>query len=168
VIQIITTGKPNERNKTSITTAVLVPTIVLAKPGLSLHEVNSMSFINASKDSFSVKAYVGDEKTLLAFNFTTKDKATNLAGFTIFCQPPGQVPGYFLLNTLQFEDPANTSRSRARSPTRRRMLPSKNTAGPTIQAPPIKGSHQRLEITPTPLRHAILGQTVPCRRWTLP
>ncbi len=65
-----------------------------------------MSFINASKNLFSVKAYVGDEKTLLAFNFTTKDKATNLAGFTIFCQPPGQVPGYFLLNTLQFEDPS--------------------------------------------------------------
>ena len=65
-----------------------------------------MSFVNASKNSFSVKAYVGDEKTLLAFNFSTKDKATNLAGFTIFCQPPGQVPGYFLLNTLQFEDPS--------------------------------------------------------------
>jgi hypothetical protein len=65
-----------------------------------------MSFVNATKNSFSVKAYVGDEKTLLAFNFLTKDKATNLAGFTIFCQPPGQVPGYFLLNKLQFEDPS--------------------------------------------------------------
>src|SRR5665213_1671445 len=55
---------------------------------------------------FSVKAYVGDEKTLLAFNFQNQDDAKNLAGFTIFCQPPGQVRGYYLQNQLQFEDPS--------------------------------------------------------------
>jgi hypothetical protein len=64
-----------------------------------------MSSVTASKNSFSVKAYVGDKKTLLAFNFQSKDNAKNLAGFTIFCQPPGQVPGYYLQNVLQFEDP---------------------------------------------------------------
>ena len=47
-----------------------------------------MSFVTASKNSFSVKAYVGDEKTLLAFNFSSVDSAKKLAGFTIFCQPP--------------------------------------------------------------------------------
>jgi PLD-like domain len=56
--------------------------------------------------SFSVKAYAGDIKTLLAFNFQSADNAKNLAGFTIFCQPPGQVPGYYLMNDLQFEDPS--------------------------------------------------------------
>ena len=65
-----------------------------------------MSFVTASKNAFSVKAYVGDKKTLLAFNFSSADSAKNLAGFTIFCQPPGQVPGFFLANTLQFEDPS--------------------------------------------------------------
>jgi hypothetical protein len=60
-------------------------------------------------DSFSVKAYAGDKKTLLAFNFRSADKAKNLAGFTIFCQPPGQVPGYFLENFLRFADPGKHS-----------------------------------------------------------
>lgn len=65
-----------------------------------------MAFVSGSNHSLSVKAYVGDEKTLLAFNFQSKDSAKNLAGFTIFCQPPGQVPGYYLMNQLQFEDPS--------------------------------------------------------------
>src|ERR1700751_423917 len=43
-------------------------------------------------------------RPLLAFNFSSQDNAKKLAGFTIFCQPPGQVPGYFLQNNLQFED----------------------------------------------------------------
>ncbi|MEP6838316.1 MAG: phospholipase D-like domain-containing protein, partial [Bradyrhizobium sp.] len=64
-----------------------------------------MAFVAGSNHSFSVKAYVGDKKTLLAFNFQDRDSAKNLAGFTIFCQPPGGVPGYFLMNQLQFEDP---------------------------------------------------------------
>jgi hypothetical protein len=65
-----------------------------------------MSFIDATKNSFFVKAYVGDKKTLLACNFSSQDSAKNLAGFTIFCQPPGQVPGYYLQNDLRFEDPS--------------------------------------------------------------
>jgi PLD-like domain len=76
-----------------------------------------MSFVPASKGSFSVKAYIGDEKTLLAFNFQSKDSAKNLAGFTIFCQPPGQVPGYFLRNTLQFEDPTKHKQVAGELPT---------------------------------------------------
>src|SRR5579871_3963199 len=65
-----------------------------------------MSFVQASNKSFSVKAYVGDNKTLLAFNFSSGDIAKDLAGFSIFCQPPGQVPGYYLQNDLQFADPS--------------------------------------------------------------
>lgn len=75
-----------------------------------------MAFVGESNQSFSVKAYVGDKKTLLAFNFQSKDSAKNLAGFTIFCQPPGQVPGYFLLNTLQFEDPTKHSQVAGEKP----------------------------------------------------
>jgi len=76
-----------------------------------------MSFVTASKNSFSVKAYVGDKKTLLAFNFSIRDNAKNLAGFTIFCQPPGQVPGYYLQNELQFEDPSKHRQVASEKPT---------------------------------------------------
>ncbi len=64
-----------------------------------------MAFVLGSKNSFTVKAYIGDCKTLLAFNFADQANATNLAGFTINCQPPGQ-PSYYLLNELQFQDPS--------------------------------------------------------------
>ena len=73
-----------------------------------------MSFVPASKNAFSVKAYVGDKKTLLAFNFSSQDNAKKLAGFTVFCQPPGQVPGYYLQNNLQFEDPSKHKQVTAR------------------------------------------------------
>src|SRR6516162_5872621 len=75
-----------------------------------------MSFVNASKNSFSVKAYVGDKKTLLAFNFSSRDNAKTLAGFTIFCQPPGEVPGYYLQNDLRFEDPSKHKQVAGESP----------------------------------------------------
>jgi hypothetical protein len=64
-----------------------------------------MAVVTASKNSFTLKAYIGDNKTLLAFNFASQDGAKNLAGFTINCQPPGQ-PAYYLLNELQFQDPS--------------------------------------------------------------
>jgi hypothetical protein len=51
----------------------------------------------------------GPAETLLAFNFSSQDNAKKLAGFTVFCQPPGQVPGYYLQNNLQFEDPSKHS-----------------------------------------------------------
>lgn len=55
----------------------------------------------------TVKAYRGDNKTLLAFNFADPAAATNLAGFTICCNPPAPAPSYFLFNMLQFETPGN-------------------------------------------------------------
>jgi hypothetical protein len=64
-----------------------------------------MAFVAGTNHSLSVKAYVGDTKTLLAFNFQSKQDAAGLAGFTIFCQPPGQLQGYYLKNTLRFENP---------------------------------------------------------------
>ena len=42
-----------------------------------------MSSVAAKKGVFSLTAYRGDAKTLLAFNLTDKRSAKNLAGFTI-------------------------------------------------------------------------------------
>jgi PLD-like domain len=73
--------------------------------------------VTAKKGGFSVKAYRGDAKTLLAFNLD-KQSTTNLAGFTIQCQPNGQA-AYYIQNELRFktpgehaqdaEEPANSS-----------------------------------------------------------
>ena len=40
-----------------------------------------MAVVTATKGSFSVNAYIGDSKTLLAFNFASAADAKNLAGF---------------------------------------------------------------------------------------
>jgi hypothetical protein len=74
-----------------------------------------MAFVTASKNSFTVKAYIGDNKTLLAFNFASQANAKNLAGFTIQCQPPGQ-PAFYLLNELQFQDPSKHAQVAAEKP----------------------------------------------------
>jgi hypothetical protein len=64
-----------------------------------------LASVSEKNGSFSVRAHVGDAKTLLAFNI---DKAgiKNLAGFTIKCKPQ-QGDEYFLLNTLQFAQPGH-------------------------------------------------------------
>ncbi len=58
-----------------------------------------------SRGSLSVRAYVGDAKTLLAFDLK-KPATRNLAGFTIQVAP-GTLTPYYLLNNLQFEKPAD-------------------------------------------------------------
>jgi hypothetical protein len=57
-----------------------------------------------SKSGLIFKAYPGDNKTLLAFNFDKKEHATRLAGFSIQAQPPGKA-AYYLWNDLQFPKP---------------------------------------------------------------
>ena len=64
-----------------------------------------MAFKTATTGSFTVKAYIGDFKTLLAFNFSDATKANSLAGFSIGCKPPNG-PSYYLPNLLRFEDPS--------------------------------------------------------------
>ena len=68
------------------------------------------------KNGLSVKAYAGDNKTLLAFNFDNKQRAANLAGFSIQAQPPGK-PAYFLINDLQFPAPNQHAVDKAEPPT---------------------------------------------------
>lgn len=70
-----------------------------------------------STSSFmTVRAYVGDCKTLLAFNFTDPSSTTNLAGFTIQAKPDGRA-AYFLYNTLQFEKPGAHAQVAGEAPT---------------------------------------------------
>jgi hypothetical protein len=61
---------------------------------------------SAKNKILSVKAYPGDAKTLLAFDIPIRKNATNLAGFTIACQPQGQAP-FYLFNFLKFRVPAD-------------------------------------------------------------
>src|SRR5262245_4839976 len=63
-----------------------------------------MAMVTKSKGALTVNAYIGDAKTLLAFNLNMS-ATTRLAGFTIQCAPDGKPP-YYLYNTLQFEKPA--------------------------------------------------------------
>jgi len=65
-----------------------------------------MSSVIGRNGAFSLQAYCGDWKTLLAFNFRDRKSAEKLAGFTIQVQPKGQSP-YYLFNSLRFEKPAN-------------------------------------------------------------
>jgi hypothetical protein len=74
-----------------------------------------MAFQTGSRNSFSVKAYIGDFKTLLAFNFSDPSKAKNLAGFSIQCQPPTGA-SYYLWNELKFQDPSKHAQMTAEPP----------------------------------------------------
>lgn len=56
------------------------------------------------QNGFTLKAYTGDAKTLLAWNLS-KPKAKNLAGFTIQYETNGKGP-FYLPNNLRFKDPS--------------------------------------------------------------
>ncbi|HEY9156031.1 MAG TPA: phospholipase D-like domain-containing protein [Opitutaceae bacterium] len=71
--------------------------------------------ITKSKNGFSVTAYVGDAKTLLAFNLA-KPASKNLAGFTIAYTFP-KSPTYYLFNELQFENPSAHAQVATQPPT---------------------------------------------------
>ena len=64
-----------------------------------------MTTITKKSGSFTVNAYVGDAKTLLAFNLSKAD-AKGLAGFTIQCKP-AKGDAYYLQNQLQYEKPSD-------------------------------------------------------------
>ena len=64
-----------------------------------------MATASQTANDFTVKAYSGDNKTLLAFNFADETLAKNLAGFTIACKLPGTEPEFYLFNFLGFKKP---------------------------------------------------------------
>lgn len=74
-----------------------------------------MAFITATKNGFSVKAYQGDAKTLVAWNFASKKSAEDLAGFTVHCRPKGTT-GFYLQNRLQFETPGDHAQDATEPP----------------------------------------------------
>ncbi len=63
-----------------------------------------MASTKKTKGALSVRAYIGDAKTLLAFNMP-KAATKNLAGFTIQVKPGAGDP-YYILNSLQYKNPA--------------------------------------------------------------
>src|SRR5262249_26786284 len=71
--------------------------------------------ISHQKNGFSVKAYQGDAKTLLAFDLP-KAQSKNLAGFTIQVCPEVQEP-YYLHNERRFEDPSKHAQDAKLPPT---------------------------------------------------
>lgn len=74
-----------------------------------------MVSIVTKNGTFSLRAYRGDAKTLLAFDLADKTAAKNLAGFTIHCQPKvGQ--GYYLFNELRYKTPADHAQVANESP----------------------------------------------------
>ncbi len=66
-----------------------------------------MTVVSKAANQFSVKAYSGDNKTLLAFDFDDATLAKNLAGFTIACKLPGTQPAFYLFNFLEFQNPGD-------------------------------------------------------------
>jgi len=74
-----------------------------------------MASVIAKKGSLSVRAHVGDAKTLLGFDLADGNAARNLAGFTIECQPEGQTP-YYIQNELRFETPGQHAQDASESP----------------------------------------------------
>jgi hypothetical protein len=64
-----------------------------------------MAVVRGSKGNLNVTAYIGDAKTLLAFDLPAS-ATKRLAGFTIQVQPGTAAP-YYLYNTLQFEKPSD-------------------------------------------------------------
>jgi hypothetical protein len=63
-----------------------------------------MADVSSSNGTFSLKAYRGDAKTLLAFNLPL-GKSKNLAGFSMRYQANGQA--YYIHNQLQFKTPGD-------------------------------------------------------------
>jgi hypothetical protein len=74
-----------------------------------------MATVVQKNGNFSLRAYRGDAKTLLAFNFPNKAATKNLAGFTIACQPKGQ-QAYYIHNGLRFEKPGDHAQVANESP----------------------------------------------------
>jgi phosphatidylserine/phosphatidylglycerophosphate/cardiolipin synthase-like enzyme len=71
--------------------------------------------VKTETNALTLVAYIGDAKTLLAFNLP-KQRAKNLAGFTIECRPQGQTP-YYLQNSLRFEHPEQHAQDASEPPT---------------------------------------------------
>ena len=91
-----------------------------------------MASVSVGGAAFSVRAYAGDAKTLLAFNLS-KTATKNLAGFTVQVQPQGH-PAYFLYNSLQFRTPSDHAQDTNEPAYPRSTHRCTNSAGCTCRA----------------------------------
>jgi PLD-like domain len=73
-----------------------------------------MGSVSGKKGNFTIRAYRGDAKTLLAFNLS-KSASKNLAGFTIQCQPKGKA-AYYIHNFLRFKTATDHAQDLNESP----------------------------------------------------
>ncbi|MFA6264564.1 MAG: phospholipase D-like domain-containing protein [Pseudolabrys sp.] len=74
-----------------------------------------MTTVVAKNGTFSLRAYRGDAKTLLAFNLVNEAAAKNLAGFTIQATPKGG-KSFYVFNELRFERPADHAQVASENP----------------------------------------------------
>lgn len=75
-----------------------------------------MGVVSKSAKNFVVKAYTGDNKTLLAFNFLDPSLGKDLAGFSIACKLPGNEPAFYLFNLLGFQNPGSHAQVKSEPP----------------------------------------------------
>ena len=106
-----------------------------------------MTAVKASKNGFSLRAYRGDAKTLLAFNFDDKKYSRNLAGFTMLCQPKGQPPYY--IHELQFKNAGAHAQDPKEPPNSSINAPVTNFSGCTFLVQYIRESNRSWDFTLT-------------------
>ena len=96
-----------------------------------------MASVTKTKGNLSVRAHIGDSKTLLAFDLD-KTATKNLAGFTVQSGPPGVAP-YFILNELQFKTPTDHAQDATLRPTPASTRRSTSSGGSTCPVRRIRG-----------------------------
>jgi phospholipase D-like protein len=72
--------------------------------------------ISKATETLSVRAWIGDAKTLLAFDLLDRSRLDRFAGFTIECAP-GALPSYYLHNSLRYKTPALHAQMPTETPT---------------------------------------------------
>jgi phosphatidylserine/phosphatidylglycerophosphate/cardiolipin synthase-like enzyme len=75
-----------------------------------------MASIHKENDLVALTAYVGDAKTLLAFDLMTEDARKGLAGFSIEVHPPGGADSYYVDNNLRLAESPDHAQVASESP----------------------------------------------------
>jgi hypothetical protein len=69
-----------------------------------------MGSVRAENDRMTFVAYMGDAKSLLAFDLKTQDARKNLGGFSIEVRPPGGADPYYVTNSLRLRESPDHAR----------------------------------------------------------
>ena len=103
-----------------------------------------MASIHKENDLVALTAYVGDAKTLLAFDLMTEDARKGLAGFSIEVHPPGGADSYYVDNNLRLAPSPDHAQIAGESPVFQRecthpqipLGPCSRTGAPGWHSPP--------------------------------